>query len=398
MSKGNLLKKIKGSPIEKDTFVLPYDILFEILIKVQVASLLRFKSISKSWNALISDVVFTKAHRDLSKMLGCEKLLLRRSTGEFDFVNLKNSNKITIEKQLFPPKGFLGANVLCSCDGLVLLKKPKAYKKFVLWNPSSGEHRILECPYMKPHGYTYLYACGLCYDSTTNDYKVILIYWLFYAMYSTSKDSWTTKTTPRVLQQCLYESELALNSRSYMCSQGIANKNRVYWSVNQKLNYNVRKTCAFIDFDVTLDEFKEFPIPTSTSDHENFFRLSTLKGRLSAYGGNGYFNELNIWIMKQDGWKWLMSICNIPTFYSEPSFSNYKLLCCTENDDLIFQGPKHHILSIYCTKQKQFVSTTYISNHLEYVFCPVDPICLDSLYFPKLNVTRKRKRRSTPSE
>ncbi|KAK4356943.1 hypothetical protein RND71_022553 [Anisodus tanguticus] len=397
MSKDNLRKKIKRSPIKKDTSVLSYDIIFTILIKVHVESLLRFKSVSKLWNAMISDNVFTKAHRDQAKALGREKLLIQRKTGEFEFIHLKNINNVTIEKQQFPLKGPL-PQVLCSYDGLVLLKKPKAYKKFVLWNPSSREHRILECSYVKPHEYTFPHAYGLCYDSTTDDYKVILIYSLFYVVYSTSRDSWTKKITPPVLQQCLPESEQIPNSRSYVCSQGIGTENRVYWSLNQKFDHNIRKTSAFTYFDVESDELKEFPKPISTGEHEYLFRLSTLKGRLSTYGGNNYFNGLNIWVMKQDGWNFFMSIRSIPAFNCERFFSNYKLLCCTENDELIFQGPMYHNLSIYCPKQKQFVKTTYISNHLKYMFSPVDPTCLVSLYFPRLSVTRKRKQRSTPSE
>ncbi|MCD9639807.1 hypothetical protein HAX54_024530, partial [Datura stramonium] len=106
---------IEGRHIKEDTCVLPNDIIFSILIKVYTASLLRFKCVSKSWNAMISNVKFAKDHRDQSKELGREKLLVQRSTG---------------------------AHGLCSYDGLVLLKKPKAYKKFVLWNYHLGQHHI----------------------------------------------------------------------------------------------------------------------------------------------------------------------------------------------------------------------------------------------------------------
>ncbi|XP_059310311.1 F-box/kelch-repeat protein At3g23880-like [Lycium ferocissimum] len=399
MSKAKLRTTIEGSRIKKDKFVLPNDILFNILVKVYTASLLRFKCVSKSWNAMISDnVKFTKAHRDQSKVLGREKLLLQKSTGEFEFIYFNNLNKVITEKKQFPLKEFQGAHVLCSYDGLVLLKKPKAYKRFVLWNPSSRQHHILECSYMKPREYTLPRACGLCYDSTTDDYKVILIYSLFYVVYSTSRDSWTKKPTLPVLQQRLPELELVSNSRRNVCSQGIGTKNHVYWSLNQKLDHYVRKTSTIIYFSAKSDELKESPIQISTNEYEYLFHLSTLKGRLCAYGGNCDFNGLNIWIMKQECWKWLMRIRNIPTFDCEGFLNNYKLLCTTENCEVIFHGPERHSFSIYYPKQRQFVRTTYISNHLEYVFCPVDPTCLDSLYFPRFNVMRKRKRRSTPSE
>ncbi|PHT97035.1 hypothetical protein BC332_34039 [Capsicum chinense] len=160
-------KTIEESRSQEDTPVLPSDIIFNILIKVNTTSLIRFKSVSKSWNAMISDIAFTKTHYDRSKEIGCEKLVLQKGTGEFKFLYLNNLNDIIIDKREFPLKEFIGAQILCSYDGLVLLKKPKAYKKFVLWNPPSGDHHILERPYTKPKEYTFACAYGMCSDSTT---------------------------------------------------------------------------------------------------------------------------------------------------------------------------------------------------------------------------------------
>lgn len=64
------------------------------------------------------------------------------------------------------------------------------------------------------------FSCGydIYYDSTTDDYKIILIYNLFYVVYSTSKNIWTNKITLPTLQQCLPEFELS-TSYTYMCSR-----------------------------------------------------------------------------------------------------------------------------------------------------------------------------------
>ncbi|PHT61313.1 hypothetical protein T459_34836 [Capsicum annuum] len=65
----------KKLAFDEVAYILPSDILFLILIKVpSVKSLLRFKSISKSWNIIISDNEFKRTHRDQSKALGREKL------------------------------------------------------------------------------------------------------------------------------------------------------------------------------------------------------------------------------------------------------------------------------------------------------------------------------------
>lgn len=82
--------------------------------------------------------------------------------------------------------------VLCLCDGLVLLKNPRAYKTYVSWNPSTREYQTLVCPYFNykdkvPN------ACRICYDSGVDDYKVVLIYKSSYGIYSLKNDSWTKK-------------------------------------------------------------------------------------------------------------------------------------------------------------------------------------------------------------
>ncbi|PHT85326.1 hypothetical protein T459_07432 [Capsicum annuum] len=160
---------------------IPSDILFLILARVPVKSLLRFKSVYKAWDVMISDNEFRRTHRDQYKALGREKLLLRKCystkfySNEFEFRDLETSQLVTITKQVFPPEKFRKAVILCSCDGLLLLMNPGAYKVYVLWNPSTQEYQPLACPYFNdkrevPNG------CGLCYDSSVDDYKVIFIY------------------------------------------------------------------------------------------------------------------------------------------------------------------------------------------------------------------------------
>ncbi|PHT61131.1 hypothetical protein T459_35020 [Capsicum annuum] len=89
---------------------IPSDILFLILARVPVKSLLRFKSVYKAWDVMISDNEFRRTHRDQCKALGQEKLLLHKCystkfySNEFEFRDLETSQLVTITKQVFPPK------------------------------------------------------------------------------------------------------------------------------------------------------------------------------------------------------------------------------------------------------------------------------------------------------
>ncbi|XP_009790093.1 F-box/kelch-repeat protein At3g23880-like [Nicotiana sylvestris] len=248
MSKKKLHKR---SVTEKDTFGLPYDILSDILIKVPVKSLLRFKSISKPWNAIISGDEFIKAHRDQSKALGRRKLLLQsKYTGEFELMDLENPKVVTVTQDQESP--LKNSHVLCSLDGLVLLDINMLDETFALWNPSTRQHQTLRCPYLINS--TRARACGLCYDCTVHDYKVILIYILFYVVYSTNTDFWTMKTMFPIFEVL----ELYYGSRGI--NRGISTEGRVYWSLDwELLNQGVRKVSTIIYFDVKLDELKELP-------------------------------------------------------------------------------------------------------------------------------------------
>lgn len=86
------------------------------------------------------------------------------------------------------------------------------------------------------------------------------------------------------------------------------------------------------------------------------FGMTILKDRLCLYGGRGSIDGLDIWIMEQDGWKWLMNIWNL-----SPNCMKFvhdrKLLWCSENDGILFHD--------------RF---------------PMPLMCLDSLYFPGLNI------------
>ncbi|PHT26695.1 hypothetical protein CQW23_33694 [Capsicum baccatum] len=140
-------KKLQKRKItfEDDTSIFPSEILLNILTRLPVKSLLRFKSISKPWNVMISSNEFKKSHRDQSKALGREKLLLQ-SRNVFEFRDLESPQLDMMENQQFPLKKFQRAEVWCLCDGLVLLRNPRADKYYVLWNPSTREYRAISCP------------------------------------------------------------------------------------------------------------------------------------------------------------------------------------------------------------------------------------------------------------
>ncbi|MCD7464551.1 hypothetical protein HAX54_052977 [Datura stramonium] len=287
------LEKSRLPAYKDDTSILSCDILFCIIIRLPVKSLLRFQCVSKPWRAIISDREFKKSHRDQSKEMGREKMLLGRKSGEFEFSKVENSELITMEEQRIPLKGFQRTQILCSCDGLVLLKSPRAFKIFVLWNPSTREYRALRCPYLNVKEEIVLpTACGLCYDSRVDDYKRLFPY--------------------------------------------------------------VDRTSTIIYFDIKSDEVKELPTPGFVGE-DKIFQFLLLRRCLCLYGGKIMSKESDIWIMEQDGrWKWLMNVCNMPSICGR-FVRDMKLLYCTENGEVVFQENDTSQIFMYNHKRQQFV-------------------------------------------
>ncbi|CAN4120804.1 unnamed protein product [Withania somnifera] len=348
-------------------YIIPSDILFLILIRVpSVKSLLRFKSVSKPWNATISDNEFKRTHRDQSKALGREKLLVhKRSTNEFEFRDLETSRLVRMAKEIFPPEKFRKAIVLCSGDGLLLLKNPKAYKIYILWNPSTGDYKTLRCPYFNKNRQV-PNACGLCYDSSVDDYKVIFIYKSSYAIYSLNNDCWTEKAISlrvvvTLLQNCCL-------------SGGISIRGCVFWPYYS--HYVVRNS-TIIYFDGTSDELKQLPLPNFVGVND-WFRVTSLKSCLCLYGGNKESLALDIWIMERDGWKLLLNMSKLRAI-CKTFIESKVLLCCTRNGEILFRGCGRCGLFIYYPRTQVLreanISKVYSRNQN----FPLISTCLESL-------------------
>ncbi|XP_047266249.1 putative F-box protein At5g50220 [Capsicum annuum] len=348
MSKKRLVKR--QPDFEDDMSIFSCDILYSNIIRLPVKSLLRFQSVSKPWRAMISDSEFKKSHRDHSKALEREKILLGRKTGEFEFGELENSELVIMEKQWIPRKKFHRAQVLCSCEGL----------------ESATNHPVVPL------------ACGLCYDSGVDDYKVIIMMsYSFYGVYSLNNNSWTEKKV------------FPYPAKSYAtCSPLVSIEGRVFWFMHHRAYPYVDRTSTIIYFDIKSVEVKELPIGFVGEDE--IFQLFTLRSCLCLYGGKKTDKESNIWIMEQDGnWKWLMNVCNLPTICQ--GVQDMKLLCCTKDGEVVFQGVSCHQLFIYNPKRQQFV-TVGVREH-ESPTPPIASICFDSLYFSTSRVRRRRKQR-----
>jgi len=155
---------------------LPHELMIQILLWLPVKSLIRFKSVCKSWFSLIStDSQFAKSHFQLSAATHTRRVLLI-STSAFESIDLEaslhdDSAFASLDFDFLPIGSYSDLQIKGSCRGFILLH---CSLSFYIWNPSTGFHKKIplspfECDSDKECEYFY----GFGYDSSTDDYLVV---------------------------------------------------------------------------------------------------------------------------------------------------------------------------------------------------------------------------------
>ncbi|GFP82039.1 F-box protein cpr30 [Phtheirospermum japonicum] len=348
---------------------VPVDIIISILSRLPVKSLVRFRTVSESWNATISDPRFTRLHLEQSKASDSDILFVQRSSTpcEERFIS---SVRFENQKSQFPVNleiAFGGSTVLCTCEGVMLIKTDSSNTTYTLWNPSTRTKTTLWCPNMFP--FYNSTGNGLCYDPSSDDFKVIFINnWGYYAVYSCKNKYWIVKE-----KEFPYSDFRGLGTSS----SGVFVNGSVYWVANNR---------EIIYFDPTDDEFKTLCKPEHMEENDLFY-LVCLRGRLCLYcdARSDHGTVVQIWVKEkgkdEDSWEGLMTIENV----MRRPIGSFEPLFFVRNKILIrLDGAK---LVVYCPCEETFEELVEDIS----VFGSLVP-CVKSLLFPTQSLRPKRKR------
>ncbi|GFQ04946.1 F-box protein cpr30 [Phtheirospermum japonicum] len=155
---------------------LPLELIENILSRLPVKSLKRFRAVEKSWCHLIDSEKFAKTHLQRSLTSNSNGNLITLSKYGFFWMGLESlDNAQSIEPE------FECANLDChalsnSCNGMVVIVRDS--EPHVLWNPFSREHKVLpKCPCDFPNNpsLSCKISFGFGYDSKNDDYKVVKV-------------------------------------------------------------------------------------------------------------------------------------------------------------------------------------------------------------------------------
>ncbi|KAB5516191.1 hypothetical protein DKX38_026839 [Salix brachista] len=287
---------------------LPSEIISDILSRLPVKSLVRFKCVSKTWRSLISHPGFAKEHLKRAKedtnanhykiFLSADPHLSIDPEAFFD----ADDNLLTA--QLNFPASYSDQNsyieILGSCNGLVcglLHRNPLIY----IWNPSTRESRELATPSSRelaiPGSSEDSAFYGFGYDVKLDDYKIVKGY-ISTSTNSSDGSNSETKVEVLTLKGNIWRTIQDLRCGVLLRGRGTSANGVLHWLVLRQENVRSIKY-VMVSFDLSEEKFLEtVPLPGLTGD-DNIWKLELkVLGDwlcLYCYRG-GLFCEA--WIMK----------------------------------------------------------------------------------------------------
>ncbi|XP_074283783.1 F-box/kelch-repeat protein At3g23880-like [Silene latifolia] len=175
---------MRGKVVIKQQGYLFDDLIFqEILTRLPVTSIIRFKSVSKQWYSTLSSSDFAKAHLIKSPyshpsapvntlFIQCSnnRYLFTYNDDDDDHISDYTDNLLKLDADFWDEKKnelfFTGC-----CNGLICLT-PVHKKYFIIWNPATRKmHKYASDGYLlRAH-----VVCGFGYVSSVDDYKYVRV-------------------------------------------------------------------------------------------------------------------------------------------------------------------------------------------------------------------------------
>ncbi|XP_009779429.1 F-box/kelch-repeat protein At3g23880-like [Nicotiana sylvestris] len=280
---------------------LSQELIIEILVRLPVKCLLKFRCVSKLWLSLISNTEFHKTRVNFSiknpKMTDYTIAGVASVSGLGKICHvytIKCENSfITAAKHGCPPKSLpLSAWLLGSCNGLVCLTSDSY--TLMLLNPCTGNFNVFPdtmSQYKVGAGGCYV-RYGFGYDASIEDYKVVKIFSFpqnegrhenIVKVYSLKANSWST------IQ--------GFNSGCINGMVGVFANGALHWDVCHP--HISRASSEIVTLDFAAQRYGQIALP-SYEDGGVYWTLGVSRGRLVACC-NYETNKADMWVMKEYG-------------------------------------------------------------------------------------------------
>ncbi|KAM3356972.1 F-box/kelch-repeat protein like [Capsicum galapagoense] len=318
-----------GQDLSSEFPVLLADLISEILFKLPLKSLLKFKSVSKSWLGLISsDNKYYTRHRF---MLGFDP---RQLTWIFLRINPTNQS----------------IKAVGSANGLICVVI--SYSDLFLWNPSIRKFKKLPSPRI---GFLYMYGFG--YDELNDDYyKVVCLTQKVYdddshynvgKIYSLKNNSWKRLDDFRIGR---------LSNQTGMFVNG-----KLYWA-NTAKHFGCYSDWDIIFVDLADGRWGEMEKPCYAEGELSFKPCLGVLGNDLSMLCHHLGSHADVWVMKEYGVKesWTkMFIIKYP--YDNMGYSVFgSPFCMSSEGEILFRNDS--VFMIYNPNDDDSIRFPKVSN------------------------------------
>ncbi|XP_050284266.1 F-box/kelch-repeat protein At3g23880-like [Quercus robur] len=297
------------------SFTIPNELVEEILSRLPVKSLMRFKCVSKAWHTLISSHRFAKSHSQRASQnpnrmnvlvltdncvlsAGCEALFQSRAI---------HGQPVDVDFPGFPLWGEKHVETnLASCNSLVCIELHNVDKwtaQYLVWNPSTKSYKNIPSPTSTPDSY-WFGGFGFGYDYSTDDYKILRPYDIDIHVSTIEIFSLKTFTWKTILVDM---------DNNFFIRSSIQNiKKTIYCNGAIYLSYKYFWKPPIIYFDLADEIFHELSWPESVSyyDTSKTWELGTFGEHLCLSVCTGESRNalcIQLWVMKES-WTRLATI------------------------------------------------------------------------------------------
>ncbi|KAK9287824.1 hypothetical protein L1049_016266 [Liquidambar formosana] len=312
---------------------LPPEIIVDILSRLPVKSLCRFRCVSKPWRTLISDPHFSKMHLTRTQNHPHNERLLLMADDSLYTVeyNESSSENVAIAVELDIPCVKSPNAILGSCDGLLLVAAGLADTCFLL-NPSTRESIELPNSPFGAESCDNFSIYGFGYDSSIDDYKVVKICFDdddeavcskgIVSVYSLRANSWRR-----------IEDSPFCHSVNDLSPPGVLLNGALHWLVWSHRGSDILGVIACLD--LVDEKFRDVPPPNldeSFAQHT----LGVLGGCLymlvsTTFDCDGC--DYDVFVMKEYGVResWTKFTITVPQIIAEP-------LCFPKNGEIMWKN------------------------------------------------------------
>ncbi|XP_065622103.1 F-box/kelch-repeat protein At3g23880 [Quercus suber] len=371
---------------------LPDEIVLEILARLPVKSLLRFRCVCKTWYSYITNPNFISTHLlCYNNHDGGYVIYMPRTSVHRAYFHRPHSQICTLAfdrtfetiSEFRIPFTFQSgyASLVGSCNGILCFTDfitPKSNDVY-LWNPSIRKFKRLPNTCLNQTQVLNV-AHGFGYDSLNNDYKVARFSWTGIKwipppeveVYSLSSDSWK-----RIELGISWRPNVLAHYFNYTLTFPFVS-GHLHWMIEiieEGDGQGWRLTSMILSFDVNSEKFKELPLPDDegscitkclTSFKE---KLALIKFERSVQPHSMLL--CSIWVMREcgvfDSWN---KLCVVPVESSLNfiGFTKYCLILVRKRSQLVSTNSKLE------SKDKIFLidpetlhekEISYIGNHID---------------------------------